>query len=63
MRRKELLLTVLFNWALLPIFSQENTVSVRGDVSNSIDSVSYTYNKNYTLDSTINTKFRLQRKL
>lgn len=60
MRRKELLLTVLFNWALLPIFSQENTVSVRGDVSNSIDSVSYTYNKNYTLDSTINTKFRFE---
>jgi hypothetical protein len=59
MKRKELLLTMLFNWALSPIFSQENTVTVGGDVSNTTGSVSYTlgqvfFNNTESDDGTIN---------
>ena len=42
MKRKELLLLLLFNWVLSPVFCQENTVTVGGNVSNSSGSVSYT---------------------
>lgn len=59
MKRKELLFIILFNWGLSPIFSQENTVTVGGDFSNSTGSVSYTlgqvfFNNTESDDGTIN---------
>ena len=43
MIRKRSVICYLFVWVSLPIFSQENTVTTGGDISNSTGSVSFTF--------------------
>lgn len=43
MKRKRSLFCSLFVWVSLPIFSQDNTVTTGGDISNSTGSVSFTF--------------------